>query len=287
MLIARSWLLAAFFLIPFAGPCWTARVELEDGSTYEGNILTQDTTDLFLEAQGKVLTFKRSRIRAIDGNFVTYTPAASSEPKPELPQAATGLSEKSPEELKLEWEEYFGKAPARDRLETVRVENSPYLFYKTEIHGGITLWGQADFLEQVKNSLDLLNSKTPEAFQEVASDLKRIQQGSKTSMHRTGNPPYMELNYNTAFRSPQECAMAIVHEACHAGLHNERRKDPSAPASSGQKAELACIGKEIDILRRLGGSEEDFEYLRSLDGLHADVNKDGKVNAKDRELQTW
>ena len=156
---------------------------------------------------------------------------------------------------------------------------------------GPEIVGDDQFIAHVESSLSLLQAKAPVAYTMVIKYIGKIEQGEKSGMWVEKKPPTFELNKNTALYSTTWCAATIAHDAYHSKLYHEyQEKHPGlvpADVYSGQDAELKSIQHQVQVLKQIGAPQPEIEYLNSQDGLHQDVNRDGKYDWDDYYTRNW
>jgi hypothetical protein len=136
----------------------------------------------------------------------------------------------------------------------------------------IEITGSERFVSRVKGALQLIEEKSPGAWQVVALHVRKIEEGDKTGMF-----PYLPLSpavigTRTFLCSVAWCAGAIVHNAYHAKLYEEYKKEHGASvpddAWSGPEAEKKCLDFQIMTMREVGAPVYEREYLSSFDVVH-------------------
>jgi hypothetical protein len=156
---------------------------------------------------------------------------------------------------------------------------------------GIQVWGSKAFIEQVDDSLNLLRTKSPEAFALIQRYMKRIEQSSRSGMRAYDEPPTFDLSPKTAFYSATWCAGSIAHDMYHSRLYHEYIDAHGEPvpedAWAGQAKELECIKYQARVMRDIGAPEFEVTYVDHLDGSHYDVDGDGKETWFDYWLRDW
>ena len=162
-----------------------------------------------------------------------------------------------------------------------------------ESEGQVEIVGAREFKAQVKKALELLRGKAPEAYGVVVEYVKRIEQTQRSGMRANKEPPTLEMADRTTFYSLTWCAGSIAHEAYHAKLyHDYKREHPegvSVPRQVwiGEDAERICIRHQVEVLKGIGAPKQEIAYCSALDGTHHDVNHDGKYTSEDYEKRDW
>ena len=141
---------------------------------------------------------------------------------------------------------------------------------------GIKIVGCPKFTTQVKEALSLIQKKAEIHFDMISSYIGRIREWEDfEGMAAYDSPPTFLLKYESALQSVSWCASVIAHDAMHSKLyHDYRKKNPekAVPDSvwTGRAIELKCIELQIEVARQIGAPEHELDYLKSLDGSHAE-----------------
>lgn len=155
----------------------------------------------------------------------------------------------------------------------------------------ISIEGDARYEAQLTQCLDLLAKKANDDYQFITDYIGVIAQGNRSGMRAWENPPRYEMSDKTAFYSVTWCAGTIAHDAYHSYLFHKHK-----PANGGKTpyekwggfaAEREAIDFQIKVMKKIGASAHELNYLGTLDGTHGDTNKDGKLNSKDYEQRNW
>ncbi len=155
----------------------------------------------------------------------------------------------------------------------------------------IDIVGSPEYKQQVTQALILLSKKSPEAYQIVKKYIGRIEQNERSAMLAYKNPPTYQMSNKTAFHSLTWCASTIAHDSYHSKLYHDYEDKHGKPVPyeiwAGFEAEKKSISHQIKTLKQIEAPLSEINYCISLDGTHADVNKDGKLDSKDYELRDW
>ena len=160
----------------------------------------------------------------------------------------------------------------------------------TSSHAGIEIVGNQRFVGQVRQALVLLEREAPEEFGTVQQYVKRIKQGPRSGMWADQDPPTFEMGDRTTFHSVTWCAGAIAHDSYHSRLYHEYREahGESVPYEAwGDAREPECIAFQLTAMEKIGTPNHELQYVRSLDGSHPDLNKDGKYDWDDYQQVDW
>jgi len=158
-------------------------------------------------------------------------------------------------------------------------------------NGGISVLGTREFENQINEALLLLEEKAPEAYEIVLEYIGVIKQSEKSGMNAYTSPPTYEIADRTAFYSVTWCAGSIAHDSIHSKLYNDYKDQHSTPVPddiwTGQKVELECIKHQIEVMQKIDAPKHEIKHLKDQNGMHFDLNDNGKYDAEDYELRDW
>jgi hypothetical protein len=129
---------------------------------------------------------------------------------------------------------------------------------------GTDLEGDAEFIAHVKDALELLASKAPEAYADVLTNVTRIRSVESFSgmcydsgTYRVGG----QTAYAPGYPRVQQVvwlAGTIVHDGCH------RDRFVQGLDPSGRDAELACLELQLAALKQIDEPGRFRDYVRDL-----------------------
>ena len=155
----------------------------------------------------------------------------------------------------------------------------------------VEVTGTPGFIKQVEGCLSLLSAKAGDEYEFINDHIGIISQNDRSGMRAWEKPPRYQMSDKTAFYSLTWCAGTIAHDAYHSYLY--RKHSPADGARpdyekwAGFAAERQCIDFQISVMNKIGASDHEIDYLKSLDGTHGDVNGDGKLDEKDYQQRNW
>jgi hypothetical protein len=157
--------------------------------------------------------------------------------------------------------------------------------------GPVTLIGNAAFVEQTQAALLLLQTKAPDAYNKVEAYVGIIEQSEHSGMWAAEDPPRYTVGDATAFYSVTWYASTIAHDATHSELYHQYLASYGAPVPddvwTGVEVERFCNAYQLDVLKRIGGTSAEIEYLAGLDGTHCDIDNDGDCDWDDYSGRDW
>jgi len=99
------------------------------------------------------------------------------------------------------------------------------------------------------------------------------------------------MSDTTAFYSVSWCASTIAHDAYHSYLYQKHMPSNGKKTPynkwGGFKSERQAISYQLKVMKKIGSSNHEINYLKTLDGTHGDVNKDGKLDTTDYKQRNW
>ncbi len=155
----------------------------------------------------------------------------------------------------------------------------------------LTVQGNRGYQKQVQQCLDVLKSKAPNDYDFITQYIGIIKQNSRSGMRAWLSPPQFDMSDVTAFYSVTWCAGSIAHDAYHSYLYQKHKPvsggHPAYDKWAGFEAERQAIAYQIKVMEKIGAASHEITHLKSQDGTHGDVNKDGKITAEDYQNRTW
>jgi len=159
----------------------------------------------------------------------------------------------------------------------------------------IEIIGSDEFIDKTKQALDLLQNGSPDAFLKVHKYIGIIEQGRHSAMWAFEEPPRFEVNDVTAFYSATWYAGVLAHESVHSELFyqylagGKSRKAVPDQVWKEREAEILCMKYQAQVLMQIGSPQHEVDHvtLRSGDGTHSDIDKDGDVDWLDYLRRDW
>jgi hypothetical protein len=135
---------------------------------------------------------------------------------------------------------------------------------KAEAVQGIEIRGDDEFLVRTKDALSMLHSAP--YFEVIQANLGVIRQGRRSGMRAWSAKPVFVVGAATWKYSSLWYAGAIAHDAYHAMLYREAKREgagaePDENSWTGPEAERKCLGFQKQILMHLGAEEETIAYI--------------------------
>jgi len=135
---------------------------------------------------------------------------------------------------------------------------------RSEVLHGIEIRGHQEFLLRTKASLQLL--KPAREFKEIVSHIAIIRQGRRSGMKAWAKKPTFIVGKRTWDHSPIWYAGAIAHDAFHAKLYFDAKREnragePDADAWTGAEAEKKCLAFQREVLLQLNADAKTIAYI--------------------------
>lgn len=134
--------------------------------------------------------------------------------------------------------------------------------------GQIRIIGSKDFIETTKKALYLIKEKDPINYKIVIQNIGAIVLNKVTYnsyFDAFQEVPTFFVNEKTYKHNIEWYASGIVHEGYHGKLFQDAILDDEDPIQvySGYEAEMYCLTKQIESMRRLGACKKDIEWAVS------------------------
>lgn len=131
--------------------------------------------------------------------------------------------------------------------------------------GQIRIRGTKKFIKTTKDALNLLKEKDPINYRVVIRNIGAIVEHKlnwNSYFNGLQEVPTAFINKKTYTHNLEWYACGIVHEAYHSKLYHDAILDgiDPIPEYSGYHAEMYCLTKQIQCMRRIGASKEDIDW---------------------------
>lgn len=135
---------------------------------------------------------------------------------------------------------------------------------RSAVVDGVEIRGKPDFLLRTQESLTRL--RTTSQFEIVRSHITIICQGQRSGMKAWAKRPTFVVGNATWKHSELWYAGAIAHDAYHAKLYRDAKKEkggkePDADAWTGAEAEKKCLTFQRQVLLELHADRETIAYV--------------------------
>ena len=153
-----------------------------------------------------------------------------------------------------------------------------------ELVGGVRVSGSRAFCNRTVAAMELLRTGAPADFATVCSVVALIEEADRSAaMVESGT---VCIAAPTSGASPAWYASVLAHEAHHVTLY--RTEGRHRVGNAVFEAEVECNRLQADVLRRVGGTAYELQWLASQStGRHPDVNGDGTYDWDDYRARKW
>jgi len=149
------------------------------------------------------------------------------------------------------------------------IGGSVYFIFRPAHFDGLSVRGTPRFRTRVTESLSLLRTKSPDAYQIVTNNIGAIAQSKHSGMAAYRKPPTFELNDATAYASITWCASCIAHDSLHARFYftwlrfHASEKVVPHDVWMGANAEALCSLHQVRVLRQIGAPSNEIAHCSS------------------------
>ncbi len=164
------------------------------------------------------------------------------------------------------------------------------IIYSSHLYA-IEIEGSLKYRKQIESCLNLLMNEAKKDYKLIEDHIGIISQNDRSGMRAWEKPPRYQMSDTTAFYSLTWCAGTIAHDAYHSFLYQKYSPigggKPPYEKWAGFSSEKKSIDFQLTVMRKIGASGHEINYLKSLDGTHGDVNGNGKLDNDDYKLRDW
>jgi hypothetical protein len=147
------------------------------------------------------------------------------------------------------------------------------------IEGNAQFIPDNEFKPKIQKALDLLKKKAPIDYATLTYRTEKIRAAEKTGA--VVMDAFINVGRDTFSASLTWLASVLIHEnfhniQCQYGLKY-----------TGREAEQAANVIQLSVLRSIGAPQEEIAYMMSQDGMHFDLDGDGKYTQRDYDRRTY
>ena len=150
---------------------------------------------------------------------------------------------------------------------------------------GIRIIGSNVFRLLVAQSLKLLELAATPEFVFVTNNIKVIVEDIRSGISVEADPPVLHFAAKTIGYSLTWCASTLSHEAYHVFLYKAGRSREMK--THFQAVERECLNYQYNVMKKIGASRYELDHIRSSNGMHPDVNGDGRFDWDDYYSHYW
>ncbi len=130
----------------------------------------------------------------------------------------------------------------------------------------IRIIGDSDFIKKTQKALNLIKERNPNTYRFINNYIGIIKQNKYSGMDVFANPPTFLVGKSTSDSDTFWYASCILHDATHSFLFfsAEKRGEDGSIEYQGHDAEMACLTKQIDLLKAIKAPQYLIDYASSL-----------------------
>lgn len=153
-----------------------------------------------------------------------------------------------------------------------------------------------EFSTKIKSAIDLLASKANAEFLVVKKYTKVIRAAETSGANYNEKEMTIDIGKSTFDASLEWLASVLAHENNHLKKYKDTgkkygdahlMKDKKKALQVMIDEEMECNGVQLIVLKKVGGTAAEIDYLGKQKGDHFDVNKDGVYDEKDYGSRNW
>ena len=132
----------------------------------------------------------------------------------------------------------------------------------------IRIIGSKTFIKKINDAMELLRIKDNESYQILTLNIGKIVQfndSAFTYFDRFQDVPTIFINNSDLNSSIYELSSGLLHEAYHSKLYKDAKVSKKNPEVEchGYSAEMYCLTKEIECLKKIGAPDDVIQYYTS------------------------
>ena len=152
------------------------------------------------------------------------------------------------------------------------------------------------FVRKIKEAVLLLKNNCPDDFKTMQSLIGKIRATQISGANYNEEIMTIEIARGTFDASLAWLTSVLAHETHHIKKYKDTgKKYGDAHLITDKKAalrvmideELECNRVQLEVLKKVGGTEFEIEYLKAQKGDHFDIDKDGDYDWDDYNMRTW
>ena len=155
---------------------------------------------------------------------------------------------------------------------------------------------ETTFINKIKNAILLLKTKSPDEFKTMQSVIGKIRATQASGANFNEEIMTIDIAKLTFEASLEWLASVLIHETQHIKKYKETgKKFGDAYKMTNKKAalqvmiaeELSCNKAQLVVLKKVGGTKFEIDYLKAQKGDHFDIDKDGDYDMDDYKGRKW
>ena len=155
---------------------------------------------------------------------------------------------------------------------------------------------ETEFINKIKNAVLLLKNNSPDEFKTMQSVIGKIRATQISGANYNEEIMTIDIARRTFEASLAWLTSVLAHETHHIKKYKDTgKKYGDAHLITDKKAalqvmideELECNRVQLAVLKKVGGTKFEIEYLKAQKGDHFDIDKDGDYDWDDYNNRTW
>ena len=181
---------------------------------------------------------------------------------------------------------------ARDIPERVNL----LTFEKFTIESNSKFINENRFVGKIKEAVTLLKNNCPDDFKNMQSVIGRIRATRVSGANYNEEIMTIDIARGTFEASLAWLTSVLAHETHHIQKYKDTGKKYGGAAEMTDKKaalqvmideELECNRVQLEVLKKVGGTRYEIEYLEAQKGDHFDIDKDGDYDWDDYFQRNW
>ena len=175
-------------------------------------------------------------------------------------------------------------------------ESNLLTFEKFTIEPNPAFIDETEFINKIKNAVLLLKNNSPGEFMTMQSVIGRIRATQVSGANYNEEVMTIDIARRTFDASLAWLTSVLAHETHHIKKYKDTgKKYGDAHLITDKKAalqvmideELECNRVQLAVLKKVGGTKFEIEYLTAQKGDHFDIDKDGDYDWDDYNNRNW
>jgi hypothetical protein len=155
---------------------------------------------------------------------------------------------------------------------------------------------EKQFVNKIKEAVLLLKNNCPDDFKMMQTFIGRIRATQISGANYNEEVMTIDIARGTFDSTLPWLTSVLAHETHHIKKYKDSGKkyggsfemtDKKAALQAMIDEELECNRVQIEVLKKVGGTKEEIEYLAAQKGDHFDIDKDGDYDWDDYYRRSW
>jgi len=152
------------------------------------------------------------------------------------------------------------------------------------------------FVKKIKQAVLLLKKNCPDDFKNMQSVIGKIRATQVSGANYNEEIMTIDIARGTFDSTLAWVTSVLAHETHHIKKYKDSGKKYGGAAQMTDKKaalqvmideELECNRVQLEVLKKVGGTKFEIDYLEAQKGDHFDIDKDGDYDWDDYYQRTW